>query len=217
VIGDSITCGYGDLGTDPSCHFSPATEDHYLSYGRLLSDRLDADLSTVAWSGRGVVKNYDGEIAPLMPELYPRVLPQDAGSRWSFQRPADYVVINLGTNDFSTEPDPSLETFASEYEKLLRLVRDKNPGARIIATVGPMLMPADRARAEAAIQKAVAARVAMGDVEVAFHHLEAENQKPGCDYHPGLRTHRAMAEELWDVFRAKPSGGKVTRDQISAR
>lgn len=200
VIGDSISCGYGNLGNDPSCPFSAETEDHEQSYGRLLAEKLGAELSTVAWSGRGVVKNYAGQEAELMPVLYLRSLPTDVASEWSFARPADYVLINLGTNDFSTAPDPQRDAFSLAYASFLAVVRLRNPHALIVATVGPMLQGKDRERASKAIARAVSLRGAAGDERVHFHAMETKNENPGCDYHPGLSTHRAMADELFGVL-----------------
>ena len=46
---------------------------------------------------------------------------------WNFTaspyRP-DIIVINLGSNDFSTEPHPSREEFAAAYTRILRTLRD---------------------------------------------------------------------------------------------
>src|SRR6187402_2437155 len=81
IIGDSITCGYGNEGADNTCGFTPGTENHYLTYGALAARALGAELSTVAWSGKGVVCNYgdapDSCTDPL-PTYYDRTLPNRA-------------------------------------------------------------------------------------------------------------------------------------------
>jgi lysophospholipase L1-like esterase len=80
LIGDSITCGYGNEGQNATCPFDvevrrsgdctsvdnptcqivrvPLTENNYLAYGSLVGRRFDADVSTLCWSGKGVERNY---------------------------------------------------------------------------------------------------------------------------------------------------------------
>lgn len=208
IVGDSISCGYGNLGADPSCRFGPETEDHFRSYGAILARRLGAESSTVAWSGRGVVKNYAGEPGALLPELYDAALPGSPHASWSAPGGAALVIVNLGTNDFSTEPDPSREEFSLGYVRLLEKVRANHPRAQVLTTVGPMLLPEDLARAEEAILGAVQIRRAAGDARVHYHRMQTVNALPGCDYHPSARTHERMAEELLEVLlRLEPSLG----------
>ncbi len=201
VVGDSITAGYGNLGQSTACHFSPETQDHGQSYASLAATELKADLSTVAWSGRGIVRNYGGEAGDHMPSLYRRTLPQVSDSRFKPERGADAVVINLGTNDFSTEPDPSLNEFAAGYALLLGEVRRYNPDADILCTIGPMLGGPDAERAIAGIDHAVQARRAAGDSKVERFELTTPNAAPGCDWHPSVATHQKMAAELVSALR----------------
>lgn len=196
VVGDSISCGYGNEGTKPDCPFSPDTENHYLSYGALLARSLGASLSTVAWSGRGVVKNYDGGAGENMGILYDRVLPEVPAKSASSPSDFDAVIVNLGTNDFSTEPDPEENHFVTAYVELLKKIRAANPKALILCTIGPMLGPDDLAKAERAIAKAVEQLKSQGDARVIVHHMKTDNQSPGCDWHPSLATHQRMADEL---------------------
>ena len=102
VVGDSITCGYGVLGANERCPFTYATERASAAYGARLGQALDADVTTVCWSGRGVLRNYDGSTTGTMPELYELAIPADPPVPWSFAAAprADAVVVNLGTNDF---------------------------------------------------------------------------------------------------------------------
>ena len=85
VIGDSISAGYGNEGTYP-CQFTSATENQYLSYEALAARALNAELYTEAWSGIGMLHNYDGGTTDVMPDRYPRTLPERATSTWDFAR-----------------------------------------------------------------------------------------------------------------------------------
>ena len=202
IFGDSITAGYGNEGDSTSCSFSAETENHYLTYGALLARSFGADLSTVAWSGKGVVVNYGGDTSTTLPEMADRANPHSTTSVWDYTLapPPDLVLINLGTNDFSTESDPSHDAFVAGYQGLLEKIRARYPDTFILCTVGPLLTGSDLDSARAGIDAAVAARKQAGDAKVASHAMQTGNPDPGCDWHPSLATHQAMATELSGVI-----------------
>lgn len=203
--GDSITCGYGNEGTSSSCTFSADTENHYLTYAALLGRKFTADTTTVAWSGKGVVVNYNGDLSTTLPQMADRALPEVADSVWDFSlAPApQLIVINLSTNDFSTDHDPSAEEFTTGYVSLLRRIRAWYPGAFILGTVGPMLSGTDLDKARAGIKAAVTQLTDAGDQNVLAYELQAGNPSPGCDWHPNLETHQAIADELATVVQQR--------------
>ncbi len=198
VYGDSITCGYGNEGKSVDCGLSPETENHAKSYGRILADRFGAELSAIAWSGKGVASNYAGDTAPTLTAIHRLAVPQNPEQDWHFPEethPAA-VIVNLGTNDYSTDHDPSDARFIAEYERLLRSIRSSYPQAFILATVGPLLGGQDLVLARKNIQAVVDRLVESGDPKVASYAMQTTNENPGCDYHPGLSTHEQMATEL---------------------
>jgi lysophospholipase L1-like esterase len=202
LIGDSISCGYGNLGDSVNCGFSADTENHYESYGATLARTFNAEISTVAWSGRGIVRNFNGEIGEKMGALYDRVLPSESSSKWSADVPYDVVIINLGTNDFSTDPDPSEEEFATAYGTLLEKVRKNSPRSFVLCTIGPMLGGDDLEKAERSIRLAVERRRNAGDLRVLAYRMKTTNDDPGCDWHPSVPTHQRIADELAVPIRA---------------
>lgn len=208
VIGDSITCGYGNEGPDMNCPFSPDTENHYRTYAAISARELGAELSTVAWSGKGVVCNYgdspDSCVDP-MPDYYDRILPERPMSSWDFSKfQPNAVVINLGTNDFSTEQDPTQEQFEDAYVAFLEHIRSKYSDAWILSTVGPLLTGSDLQTARTYIANAVARRAALGDTKVKAFELTPTDAADGygCDWHPSLKTHEKMAVELTSELKA---------------
>lgn len=201
VLGDSISCGYGNETTHPSEPFTAATENHYSSYASIIGRAVGAEVSTVAWSGRGVVRNYADRPEPLMPELYlQRTLPTPDSPPFGFDDPVSLVIVNLGTNDFTT-PGPDPEVFVAGYTALLSAIRERRPTVPILSTLGPMLAPLTRARARAAIKRAVVSRQRQGDTNLHYYAIETPNLAPGANEHPSVVTHRAVAAELLPVVR----------------
>ena len=87
VIGDSITCGYGELGTlaDSDCF---PTESHWDTYEAVAARALGAEVSTIAISGQGVFRNYGGDMTDTMPMVYTRALTNVARSGLGLPHPA---------------------------------------------------------------------------------------------------------------------------------
>jgi len=205
-IGDSITCGYGVEGPDMNCGFSADTENHYLTYAALTARALEAELSTVAWSGKGAVCNY-GDTADAcqnpLPTYYDRILPDDAASSWTFSRfVADAVVVNLGTNDFGTTTDPTQMEFESGYRALLERVRAKYPQAYILCTNGPMLSGADLTTLMGYIKNVI---TAMGDSKISSFDIATQDGSDGygCDWHPSKARHEKMATVVTAELKSK--------------
>ena len=193
VIGDSITCGYGDEGTAP-CSFSADTENHYLTYAAVAARAVGAELSTMAWSGKGLVYNYGTDTNMPMPTLYDRTIATEDGD-WDYSWQADVVVINLGTNDFSTDGDPTEQLFVSTYVEFLSHLRDVYPDAYLLP-IAPLLFGNEATMVAGYIQSAVDQRHTAGDPDVGFADINVAADTWGCDGHPNVETHAAMADLL---------------------
>ena len=193
IIGDSITCGYGNEGTDP-CNFSAETENHYLTYGALTARMFGAEISTVGWSGKGVVNNFDNDVFEPLPQIYDRLLATEM-TAWDFSWQPDVVVINLGTNDFSTGGDPPEDVFVPAYVAFLTHLRDVYPDAFILP-VAPVLFGDEAIMVAGYLNSAVDQRHAAGDLDVAFADINVQWNGSGCDGHPNLEAHAGMAMRL---------------------
>ena len=203
LVGDSITAGYGSEGAGPTCTGNiVALENEYLSYGAVAARSLGAEHVTIAWAGRTITE---------MSGFYDRTLATRAGSAWDFKAwTPSVVVINLGTNDFN-RGDPGELAFTRPYLAFLRRLRALYPRALLVCALGTMLSdtyPAGAhalAKARAYITATVAKAKAAGDARIVF--LEFAPRDPmdglGCDYHPSVKTHRAMAERLASVLRSE--------------
>lgn len=141
-IGNSITCGYGVEGKRPNEHWKPQTENNYLSYGPIMARAFGADYHITAHSGQGVVRNYGykEKVSPqAMPDRFNRVFDEKEEPVWDFSKwKPDLVVINLGTNDFSTQPFPDRKDFEEGYEKLIDKVFSAYGELPVFCVVGPM-------------------------------------------------------------------------------
>ena len=212
-IGDSITCGYGVDDENEEHSFSTATEDVTAAYAYLTAQTLGADYSMVSYSGYGIISGYTETDEKLLTELVPDMYEYVGYSRgkaegeaislrkWTFESfQPDVVVINLGTNDssyLSQDFDGRKDEFTAAYTAFLKQVREKNPKAAIICTMGTMggedLYPL--------IQQAITDYTAeTGDSQVRSY--QSATQKPanglGSDWHPSALTHELSAYVLAD-------------------
>lgn len=105
-IGDSITCGYGNICSNGSSEFVTAEENFSNTYAAIAARQLDCDISVVAASGNGFYHDYGCNTVNLIPELYEyteKVFSEHCGispEKWNFESDKfDAVVIKLGQND----------------------------------------------------------------------------------------------------------------------
>ncbi|HKO50745.1 MAG TPA: SGNH/GDSL hydrolase family protein [Polyangiaceae bacterium] len=203
VIGDSISAGYGNEGVNP-CPFTAATENQYLSYEAIAARAVNAELYTEAWSGIGMYRNYEGTTTEVMPDRYPRTLPERVASTWDFGKFVPHaVVINLGTNDFA-KGDPGA-AFQSAYLNFVSDLRARYASARFFLALGPMLSSDDYPKASAYLKAVIAERKTAGDDNLTlleFGIQDGTTDGLGCDYHPSLETHQKMADKLRAALQA---------------
>jgi lysophospholipase L1-like esterase len=204
VVGDSITCGYGNLGTlaDSECF---TTESHWDTYAAIAGRALGAEVSTVAASGRGIIRNYAGDTGGTMPMVYTRAVTNAATPSWGFHVEPQVVVINLGTNDISNgKGDPGLP-FRDTYRTLLETIRAYYPHTYIIGMVAPLLSSGEAATINGHIRAAVEARHAAGDTNVElFDKIPPQGtDKFACQYHPNVAENQLMADMLVGEIKAK--------------
>lgn len=232
IIGDSITCGFGNEGANASCQFSTFTENNYLAYGALAGRTLSAEVTTVCYSGRGVSRNNTGLTEDTMPTLYRYTIPRaslDEAARegatrcentvggaipadpncYSFNDPPPHaVVIALGTNDWFLGV-PDLYAFEVAYRDLISYVRSKYPEAHIFCALSPLLSDAAEGRPRETtrkmLQNVVGAFNAANDIRVyTMEFLEQDNRNGlGCSGHPNLVTHQRLADQLVGAVRTK--------------
>jgi lysophospholipase L1-like esterase len=211
LVGDSITAGYGNLGGSPNCHWSAQREDIEQTYGAFAARELNASYTAIAWSGKGVLRNFRDEDRETIPFLYERVIPTDAASPRAAATPAaDVVVVNLGTNDFFPGV-PEHERFVASYSELVTRLRARYPKALLVLVIGPMLaddfpQPNSRTLAREWITSVRDTRHALGDSAVETLELWFDPAEGlGCDFHPNVKTHARLGRELAKLIRERLS------------
>jgi len=188
-IGDSVTCGYGALGTDP-CDFSPATESFSAAFPTIVGRALEADVAAVCYSGIGVARNGDGGEVNTMPHLYDRLFPADASQVARDETP-DVIVVELGTNDYLKGIPPS--NFDEVLGRFLDHLRDRFALANILVLAGGPVLVGDRASVEAdAVERAITQRVRGGDLSMTIVRLPTVSNT-GCKGHPSAAEHAELA------------------------
>jgi lysophospholipase L1-like esterase len=208
-VGDSITAGYGNQGPDASCPWSARSEDNYLTYGAHAARELGADYTAVAWSGKGLTRNYEARDKVTVPQLYDRIIPTDMSAGTApLTSPADAVVVNLGTNDVFAAPMDGAELTKAYFEFLQR-VRRRHPNSLLVIALGPMLAddyprPNARTLMRTWLRSVEADWRARVDERIDFIELWSDPAEGfGCDFHPNSRSHARFGKELAQLLRTR--------------
>jgi lysophospholipase L1-like esterase len=189
-IGDSISCGLKTSKEEP------------LAYPWLVSERIRADHTQIAYSGITLVDGYHYTYAgsPQRGQSVQYFWMQEPNSpmpvsNWNF---ANYtpraVIINLGSND-SNLSVPSA-TFESTYASFMQNIRAKFAGATILAMrpFGGFYAPQ--------IQNAVNSRHSAGDQNVVY--VDTTGWLSSADFadglHPTEAGHRKAADLLAPIL-----------------
>jgi lysophospholipase L1-like esterase len=204
-IGNSITCGYGTEGLSKSERFKPSTENNYLSYAPIMARAFKADYHIIAHSGMGVVRNYGykEKVSPnAMPDRFNRVYDEKELPLWNFRlwKP-DVVVINLGTNDFSTQPFPDKAVFKAGYEKLIDEVKKQYGEIPVFCIVGPMTDEPCYSYVKELVEdfRSVYQRKNVYFVGIPTYLMDPDKDL-GSDSHPNYSGQRKMAAHVLPVI-----------------
>lgn len=199
-IGDSYTVGYGNISRGQVCTSDDVrdTTDTSLAWGPTVAKHFGAAYRINAYSGRGMVRNYNGlAVGDTLPYLYKFSLFDHSVAASDDGWTPDVVVVGLGTNDFSTQlnagekwktRDELHADYVRTYADFIKSLRAKYPGAHII------LMAPDNNNGETAENMKAAAALAqsegIGDLEtVVFNGLDWM----ACHYHPSLKDEAVLS------------------------
>ena len=214
-IGDSNTVGYGNLSTTRDCSANGGVDrntDADLSFGALTAKGMGADYQINAFSGRGMVRNYNGGSPGTdFRTYYDRALLDVEGDVW--QKPASWrpqvVVVGLGLNDFSTPLNPGecwatqaelVTAYESAYHGFLDKLRARY-GPRTFLLVSATAL-GSTPFAET-VERIARTRNTRGDDRVGhWYYDDPALDHLGCDWHPSARDHRIISGQLADRLAA---------------
>ncbi len=198
-VGDSITAGYGILplsagkGAD-----DPEGQDGTATYAYQTAQALGLDFQACCTSGYGAYRGWNQGNTNLK-DMYPYTAYHhnaDTGKEmWAFSRPADIVVINLGTNDATVGRSKGVTdtTFRKGAKELIELVKEKNPNAKIVWATGMMgtffLKPLTSLTEE------------LGGAQAGYYVCELPKGTSGTAGHPNAEEHTAAAKVLTEFLR----------------
>lgn len=201
-IGDSHTVGYGNTSATRECTGDQVWESTDTSVGVApkVAARYDADYQVNAISGRGIVRNYNGFAADVLPNAYPFVLFDKATVATDPNWRPQAIVISLGTNDFATplhegekwtQRERLQADFVASYANFVHELHQRHPQAYIL------LWAAGREDSELVteVRKVVQRVQDSGDAKIGF--VPVPNLAfSGCHYHPSVADDQDIALAL---------------------
>ena len=190
-VGASQWGGYGNLATNdtasedaPSAYYQDGTQA--LTY--LTARELNADWSIVSVQGIGASWGWQ---STSMDTVYKYLrYNKDKTTLYDFARQPDYVVIGLGTNDYSRMEanNKTTDDLVNSFVDFISLVREKNPNAKIIWVCNMMT-----SNVNTYVEKAVEE---FGGAESNAYSFAVTMNTDGGKKHPSTAGHKVMAEEI---------------------
>lgn len=165
----------------------------------MIAEEFDADLHGIAYSGRGIVRNFGDPNATAehpFASYYPYVLDNFYGEKWNFSAYVpDLVIINLGANDYDSPPQASDKDFVQGYSSLISTVR-QNYGAQtkiaLMCIVENVIYLCDKVKEVSKKFDEDKNVVYLPVVPLGFN----QTTDLGCDLHPSVTGHKKIADVL---------------------
>lgn len=212
LIGDSITCGYGNDASTIPCGSGDWFDQHnaYWAYGPVLSRALDVDYVLSSVSGYGMYRNWNDEHLgePIIPDVYENLyLNKDSSKPYDFAFQPDLVSICLGTNDFSDGDGKKArlpfneEKYVSNYIDFIKTVYKHAPNTRIVLLNSPMVSGDKNITFVQCLKKVIQA-FENDTIHKPIALFEFQPMSPkGCGYHPDITDDKVMADQLIPFFK----------------
>ena len=218
-VGDSITTGYGAYPfdyadeNDPVDH--PSRQAGTKSYAYLTARELGMDIQVCCTSGYGAEVGWNADGVNMQDMYEKTAFHHNREAEWSFERPADIVVINLGTNDNSVRKTryTSEAQILSGMKNLTNIVRSRNPDAKIVWATGMMGICFKKGLTEMVEE--------LGGADAGYYFCVLPKGTSGGAGHPDEAEHLAASETLieflkTEVLDADYASGFVSADDMKA-
>lgn len=200
-FGDSITAGYGNRGVGAG--FFTKDEDGLATYAFLAANKLNAEASIVAASGKAINLNvWSADIkiphlleyttftnpAPYVPEQIPQVVVINGGAN-------DGTYINQATTDASMKERQA--AFVEAYVQFLKNIAEKYEGTTIICCTN---MLGEGGVIKPLIEEAIT-RAGVENVHLLTLPAAQQDGMLGADGHPLVVSHQKAAVVLEEKIR----------------
>lgn len=213
-IGDSITCGYGNICSNASPDFVTREENFSQTYAAIAARMLGAELSVIAASGNGFFHDYGCNSHNLIPELYPytdKFLHENYGmppQKWDFSKDRrDAVIVKLGANDYQycsgadlSENERTSEIISQRKKEFCRVAADFLKQIAFYRPNTPILLiyEADMGLKNELIKAAELADCCIHTLEIS---PKCEREGVGANGHYSVCTHARVAAELVNAIK----------------
>jgi lysophospholipase L1-like esterase len=204
-IGDSYTAGYGVESSSRTCSSDQLNKytNANRTFARLVTDAFRAQSIILGWSGLGMVRNY-GEagkrsLKPFSAHYDQALCEVSDGKKWDYSTwKPELVVICLGTNDYSTTPNPDDSMYIGDYHKFIARVLDNYPDASILC------VSTGKGTFENNVKKVVAEEnSSLNHPKVFFAAYPEPMENTGCDWHPSVKDNVNVAAVIIDTVMKK--------------
>jgi hypothetical protein len=196
LIGDSFTAGYGNMSDTRDCTGEQVnrTTNADLSFGALTAHRVGADYQINAYSGRGMVRNFNGTDPQVnYRTFYDRALLSVDGDVWPQPR-----TINPGE---PWTPDTLRAAYHDAYQGFIDKIRARyGPNTFIVVSATPVSNTTALAELT---QQIVQERNNAGDNRVRLWFYDGLDYL-GCHFHPSVHDHQLIADKLTVLLATLP-------------
>ncbi len=203
VVGGPEACGYGvrRLEKRPDAGFVPADQDYLMAWPHRLGEQLAAEVQTVCYSGRGVLRGQT-EHDDQLPELWTRSLAHEPDAAWPHARFSPQVVIlQLGAEDLAAGPPPR-RVFRAALDRWIRAIREAHPDTWIVLTRSPTVTESWPEGGwgpdwlSERFDEQLAQAEGRGDLRVRVVEVPRLQGPWGTDYQPTASAQAALARHL---------------------
>ncbi|KAF7781735.1 hypothetical protein PRUB_b1055 [Pseudoalteromonas rubra] len=202
-IGDSISAGFGSESTKRQCDWQEIvnSSNARLAFPYVAAQQLNSTFTQVSYSGLGLIRNWNGnqthhtlvDYVDQISAVYEDDLPYQ-------ERFPQLIVLEFGTNDFSTDPQPhepwqTIEEVKMAWEaamvEFVHSLRSRYPDVAIVVMPRPaypydFIIPATHAALR---------QLANEGVEDVYANTFVSPLE-GCIWHPTAQEHASIAGEL---------------------
>ncbi|TMP27791.1 lipolytic enzyme [Pseudoalteromonas rubra] len=207
-IGDSISAGFGSESTKRQCTWQEIndTSNARLAFPYLAAQQLNSSFTQVSYSGLGLIRNWNGNQSHHTLVDYVDKISAVFGDELPYQEKyPELIVLEFGTNDFSTDPQPhepwqTIEEVKAAWEEAMvefvHSLRSRYPEVAIVVMPRPaypydFIIPATNTALK---------QLASQGVEHVYANTFVSPLE-GCIWHPTAQEHKDIASGLVEFIK----------------